>query len=412
MHDKELFHARAETREAPFLDLLGDRARRVVADRRFGFINAGCELACVLGRQQLLLQPAEVRNVLDGRDQAVELFDREVAHRHAARFVEHIFIDHRLIPSGLLRIDPSDQRLRALLFLLRHRAQVVPIQDRRDLVAVFLIDPFGLERALHLAQPDFETAERVVRRARRVEVHHLVALLGHRRGQVVAGQRLLGGLCRPHFSRRELGGLDVLDRLAQHDPVSEFASGARQRIHRPAGRRAGLLVQCAGQRAQFDRHEPAARFVVHGGVSRALHRPVVDQFAVALEHALIGQCLDRVRFRRCADDGMDQGFAVREAEHLGHDLRIEPFLGDHAVLANAQRRGFEAASGEDFARTLGVEFEPGQRLDLLALRVHHLAVLEPTHRGIDRLGAHLGRGLLFDRSACGLGLTLQPLQFA
>ena len=429
----------------PLLDAREDGLGELQLDPRLLAVGDRGALARDLGRDADLLHAREqlVGGFFDVEEVAVDFHLAralgelphgaqlvvQAAQLFHGQLVQGLRVDHRGVDAGLERgvhgrvvlghgLHVREGRLPEALGHAvlgqdgAHRVDdigVAPALD--DLLVVALGDlAEELEDLLHLGLG-------VMQRLGGVVVQELVALGLHRRLGVALG----GGLL-PALGGAGLGGAVLVGGVAQvfHPAprcqvLGELLGCLGERVDRDgaavAGGAAGGLprVQHLGLGLELCRQRPGAGLVVHRLVGGLLDCTLVDQVAVALEHALFGHAFDHLVDRRGVDDGAHQRVARLEAEHIGHQVRMQAVLGGHPAQAREVRPG-QHGLGVHLGQGVGVEAETLLGLHQVAgSGVDGLALLEPAHGPVDRLLLDLGAHLGLDLFAQLGGLLLQRL---
>src|SRR5690606_22312781 len=164
--------------------------------------------ALLLRREQLVLQPREVLDLIHAVDEPTELLDRQLAIRHAASFGQDLRRDVGIEALLALRLNPLEQALTPLGLAAGHAlTQVEALEDRVDLLEIVGRELRAHRVALKLlqvAQPALDLVLRVIRRAHGEQVDELVALLGRRLYAVAFGKRAVSGASCASLRGREL----------------------------------------------------------------------------------------------------------------------------------------------------------------------------------------------------------------
>ena len=359
------------------------------------------EVAVLLRREQAVLQPPQVGDVLHRVHEPAHFVHGEVAVALAVGFVDQVLVDHGLQAARLHRLDPRLQRL-ALVDVLEALAgaQIEPLQEGVDLIAVVGVQALAGGHALEPLQEahgllDFGLG--VVGRLGRVAVDHLVAELGRRRDHVALGHGLGRQPPRAGLRTGELAGPQVADRGASDQIAGEVAGGLGQ--HLALADRLGRHVGLGGVEAQpggvVDR--------LIGGGGDGLR---VLQIAIALHHPLVGATVDLLLHRGGVEQGFCQLVARGEAEQLGGGVRVQAALGQHPIFPEAQLAPVLKLGG-------GAVVDVGDRVLVQLVRALVLGAVRRDAPAQEALGRVDGLGIDFGLhlGAHGLlllaGLTLQ-----
>ena len=319
------------------LRLAGQRVAPLVVDRapagrrfhrRGDLGHDGVERSRVARGEKLVLQPAQVLDLAHRIDQPAELLDGQVLVVRARGLGLQPLGNVGLGALVGTVLDPLGQR--GALVDRAHAltlAQVEALEQGVDLLEVVGVDRLARAVAVELlevAQPCLDLVEHPVRRARRLVLHELVALLGCGLLKVAGLHCLRGRLAGARLGRGVLARLHVAHQQAIDHLAGVLARGLH---HHP--RPAGSL----GQGVELGRHHAGAHVVVDGTVGGARQRLGAGQVAVALDHAQVGQRLDLDGRRLRRGQRAHQLVARGEAEELGHQIRVQTVLGRHAQAA-------------------------------------------------------------------------------
>ena len=319
-------------------------------------LHDGVELALVLGRQQLGLEPAQVLDVLDAVDQLNELVVGHLLVGLELDVLEQVVWQHRVQADGVLSLDPLGQAGAPVdLSAGGRHAQVHALEQLVDLVEVLgrqLLADAGLVELLCVLDQLGHTGVGLEQGFGCGVVEHLVALGLHR----LRGLGCAGGLA-PCVARAALGSgvlprlrPQVSDRRACHDVRAELLGRLDQCVDGdPRAALVGLAGVGAGVEqvvlaAQLGGQAARAGLVVDSLVGGLRDGSLVDQVAVLLEHALVGAFVDdiglRLRVLNLARHVVDAGVAV-----LGRDA-VEPGVGGHGVCVGLCDRALNGILGQ------------------------------------------------------------------
>ena len=339
-------------------------------------------------------------------DQPAELLDGQVLVVRARRLGLQPLGDVGLGALVGALLDPLGER-RALVDRAHALtlAQVEALEQGVDLLEVVGVDRLARAVAVELlevAQPGLDLVEHPVRRACRLVLHELVALLGRGLLKVAGLHRLRGRLAGARLGSGVLAGLHVAHQQAIDHLAGVLARGLH---HHP--RPAGSL----GQGVELGRHHAGAHVVVDGTVGGARQRLGAGQVAVALDHAQVGQCLDLDGRRLRRGQRAHQLVARGEAEELGHQIRVQTVLGRHAqaaqVLDDLRRQA-------DLGQRRTVEPPSHQPLDIdhLVARSHVLQRVEVGRAGILRGAGQLLEEAVLELARVPVGAALVGVEIA
>ena len=183
-----------------------------------------------------------------------------------------------------------------------------------------------------------------------------------------------------------------------------------RRVLARSGCQSARLTRGLGQRRVFGGQHAGTGVVSDRLVGSAVHRLLVGDVAIALQHPLVGQPGDLLLRVLGGDQLANQSVAAGEAEVLGDHVGVDAVVARLAVLAADAKLAPQGVFALAIHLAQGSEVQLPGSGDRLVVLVG--AARDEAARAVDRLGVDLGRHLGAHLTAGVVGLGLQALQRA